>query len=395
MAVFVLFVACAGLARAAEDPQIEELRKQVQALQAEVARLKGAGADGARLAELERRIDLLAAEIEKSRTGGAAEAEPVAETPVPGFGPAASKVYAKPHGVSIGGYGEAVYDNASAERQDGEPSGATDRIDLVRNVLYVGYKFTDRILFNSELEVEHATTGEGDEEKGEVSAEFAYLDFKPWKNVGLRAGQLLMPVGFLNELHEPPVFHGVQRNQVEQVIIPTTWRDVGAGVFGEFGRGWRYRAYAMAPLNASASRLTGLIDFACSIAFFAAGRSLRSSSSCASRTCARTDVGSAAARGKTCGVAFDEQIVREVPVEPHDSDVNCILTPTRWIAKWRSSRSLCVSGMCRASIRLVIVRRQARCGGASSSMPAILRRRRREPPGAPQSRAGLADLSDS
>jgi len=35
--------------------------------------------------------------------------------------------------------------------------------------------------------------------------------------------------------------------------------------------------------------------------------------------------------GKTCGVAFDEQIVREVPVEPHDSDVNCILTPTRWI----------------------------------------------------------------
>jgi 5-formyltetrahydrofolate cyclo-ligase len=36
-------------------------------------------------------------------------------------------------------------------------------------------------------------------------------------------------------------------------------------------------------------------------------------------------------RGKTCGVAFDQQIVREVPVEPHDSDVNCILTPTRWI----------------------------------------------------------------
>jgi len=36
-------------------------------------------------------------------------------------------------------------------------------------------------------------------------------------------------------------------------------------------------------------------------------------------------------RGKTCGVAFDEQIVCEVPVQPHDSDVNCILTPTRWI----------------------------------------------------------------
>ncbi len=39
----------------------------------------------------------------------------------------------------------------------------------------------------------------------------------------------------------------------------------------------------------------------------------------------------AAVRGRTCGVAFDEQIVREVPVEPHDVYLNCILTPTRWI----------------------------------------------------------------
>ena len=257
LAVCVLVVACAGLARAAEDPAIEELRKQVQALQAEMARLKAEGAGGERLAELERRIDLLAAEIEKSRTGGAAEAEPVAEKPVPGFGPAASKVYAKPPGVSIGGYGEAVYDNASAERQDGEPSGATDRIDLVRNVLYVGYKFTDRILFNSELEVEHATTGEGDEEKGEVSAEFAYLDFRPWKSVGLRAGLLLMPVGFLNELHEAPVFHGARRPAVETAIIPSTWRESGAGVFGETGP-VQWRAYLVAGLSSAGFEAGGI-----------------------------------------------------------------------------------------------------------------------------------------
>jgi 5-formyltetrahydrofolate cyclo-ligase len=36
-------------------------------------------------------------------------------------------------------------------------------------------------------------------------------------------------------------------------------------------------------------------------------------------------------RGTTCGVAFDEQIVAEIPVEPHDIHLNCILTPTRWI----------------------------------------------------------------
>jgi hypothetical protein len=127
----------------------------------------------------------------------------------------------------------------------------------VRNVLYVGYKFTDRILFNSELEVEHATTGEGDEEKGEVSAEFAYLDFKPWKSVGLRAGLLLMPVGFVNELHEAPVFHGARRPAVETAIIPSTWRENGAGVFGETGP-VQWRAYVVAGLSSAGFEAEGI-----------------------------------------------------------------------------------------------------------------------------------------
>ena len=62
---------------------------------------------------------------------------------------------------------------------------------------------------------------------------------------------LLMPVGIINERHEPPVFYGVERPLVETVIIPTTWFEVGAGVHGELGRGWRYRAYLTAPLNAA------------------------------------------------------------------------------------------------------------------------------------------------
>jgi 5-formyltetrahydrofolate cyclo-ligase len=37
------------------------------------------------------------------------------------------------------------------------------------------------------------------------------------------------------------------------------------------------------------------------------------------------------AGGIRCGVAFDEQILTEIPIEPHDVLVNCILTPTRWI----------------------------------------------------------------
>src|SRR5262245_38302629 len=91
---------------AAQQSSPDDLRKTVEELRAEVARLKSGGADQARLAELERRIDLLAAELEKARTGGATEVE-VGIKGEPGFGPAASKVYKKAKGVSIGGYGEA------------------------------------------------------------------------------------------------------------------------------------------------------------------------------------------------------------------------------------------------------------------------------------------------
>ena len=140
---------------ATEDPSdedVEELKRAVVELQAELSRLKqGGGADGEKTAELERRIDLLAVEIEKLRTGGAVE-----ETSLQGekgLGPAASTVYRKDRGVAIGGYGEALYTNYAELRQDEEPSGKTDEFDFLRAVFYVGYKFSDSILFNSEIEL--------------------------------------------------------------------------------------------------------------------------------------------------------------------------------------------------------------------------------------------------
>ena len=60
---------------------------------------------------------------------------------------------------------------------------------------------------------------------------------------------MLVPVGIINERHEPPVYYGVERPFVDTVIVPTTWFDAGAGVHGELGRGWRYRAYVMSPLE--------------------------------------------------------------------------------------------------------------------------------------------------
>jgi hypothetical protein len=131
-----------------------------------------------------------------------------------------------------------------------KPQFADGVLDFHRFVLLVTHRFSDRLRFVGELELEHAVV-EGLEEKGELELEQAYLDFLVTRAFNIRAGMLLAPVGIINERHEPPVFYGVERPLVDTVIIPTTWFDAGAGVHGEVGRGWRYRAYVMAPLNAA------------------------------------------------------------------------------------------------------------------------------------------------
>ena len=234
---------------AADD--VEELKRAVEALKKDLARLEASGGTVDSIAELERRIDLLAGEIETLRTGGAVEETTLQG--VKGLGPAASTVYRKERGVSLGGYGEALYTNYAELRQDDLPSGQTDQFDFLRAVVYVGYKFSDSILFNSEIEFEHASTDEG----GSVSVEFAYLEFQKRPEIGLRAGMLLLPLGFINELHEPPIFHGARRPEVEQAIIPTTWRENGAGFFGAAGP-FEYRAYAVVGLLSEGFSAAGI-----------------------------------------------------------------------------------------------------------------------------------------
>ena len=130
-----------------------------------------------------------------------------------------------------------------AEFEDGQ-------LDFHRFVLLITHQFSDRIRFVSELELEHAFVA-GLEPSGEIELEQAYVDFLLSRKFNVRAGMLLMPVGIINERHEPPVFYGVERPFVDTVIIPTTWFEVGAGIHGEVGRGWRYRAYVASPLNAA------------------------------------------------------------------------------------------------------------------------------------------------
>ncbi len=200
--------------------------------------------DDERLAELERQVQLLAEEIEKLQLGQVAEEEPLQGRY--GLAPSASKVYGVERGASLGGYGEVVFQDFSNQRDDGAASGKLNEFDFLRAIVYLGYKWNERFLFNSELEFEHASTDRG----GSVSVEFAYLDFLYRSELNLRGGMVLIPVGFVNELHEPTVFYGSTRPQVERFIIPTTWRENGGGVFGEVGP-MTYRSYVVAGLDSA------------------------------------------------------------------------------------------------------------------------------------------------
>ena len=102
------------------------------------------------IAELMRKVDVLTEEVSDLRTQVVVPEEAELKS-IYGYGPAASKVYGLSRGLSIGGYGEANYSNFSGNDED-EP----DRSNALRTVLYVGYKFSDSIVFNSEIEFENA-----------------------------------------------------------------------------------------------------------------------------------------------------------------------------------------------------------------------------------------------
>jgi hypothetical protein len=237
------------LAAFGQDDRVGQLEREIEKLRAEIAAMKEQGTGDDRTTELERRLEVIAAEIERLKIGEAASIAGRADESEHGLGPAASKIYRAERGISIGGYGELRYQNFDSERDNGAASGAEDEFDLLRAVLYFGYKFNDRWLFNSEIEYEHA--GE------EVGVEFAYLDYLWRPQANVRAGLLLVPMGFINELHEPTTFLGANRPITERVIIPATWRENGFGLFGEAGP-LSYRTYVVAGLDASGFTAGGL-----------------------------------------------------------------------------------------------------------------------------------------
>jgi len=154
---------------------------------------------------------------------------------------------AKANKTTIGGYGELHYNNLKDQNGDKDKK----EIDFHRFVLFFGHEFNDDLRFFSELELEHSISGDGQD--GEIELEQAYLEYDLNQDHRVKGGLFLMPVGIINETHEPVTFYGVERNPIEKNIIPATWWEAGAMFSGDIAQGFAYDVAATSGLDTSAA----------------------------------------------------------------------------------------------------------------------------------------------
>lgn len=190
------------------------------------------------LEDLQQQIDALASEIEAQKKQAAAATGS--------------------RNTTLGGYGEHHYNNLDSKNQ----------VDAHRFVLFIGHQFDEKIRLFSELEVEHgfvtdnntdsaAGNPDAKQSPGEVELEQAFIEFTLNKATRVKAGQFLVPVGFLNETHEPDTFYGVERNPIENKIIPTTWWETGVMLSGELGDLFGYDLAIHSGLNTTTGDIRG------------------------------------------------------------------------------------------------------------------------------------------
>ena len=208
-------------AMAQETPTLESLWATIQRQQVEIDALK------AQVAVNEASVEGANARIGQTEEGLAATGDYIETLAVP---------EARPSQTTIAGYGEMHYNNLSAD----DSARDLEEIDFHRFVLFFGHEFNDRLSFFSELELEHSLAG--DDKPGEIELEQAFINYKLNNNTAAQGGLFLIPAGILNETHEPPTFYGVERNSVENVIIPSTWWEAGGGLSGNFANGLSWNA---------------------------------------------------------------------------------------------------------------------------------------------------------
>ncbi len=138
--------------------------------------------------------------------------------------------------LHFGGYGQIDYNQPFDNdfRQNG-------KLDVHRLILFAGYEFNEKTKFITEIEFEHVS---------EVYIEQAYLNYQLLDNMSVKGGLILIPMGIINEYHEPPTFNGVERPNVDKNIVPTTWREIGLGVDGRLNSAsLRYQVYLVNGFN--------------------------------------------------------------------------------------------------------------------------------------------------
>ena len=148
---------------------------------------------------------------------------------------------------SWGGYGELHHNRL----EDQIGTSDTDAMDFHRFVLFYNYEYSDKLRFVSEFELEHSLAGDG--KPGEVELEQAYVEYDLTDKSSATVGLFLIPIGLLNETHEPDTFYGVERNDVEKNIIPTTWWAGGVMARTELADGLTLKVAAHEPLEATSS----------------------------------------------------------------------------------------------------------------------------------------------
>lgn len=200
-----------------ETPSLEAMWKIIQQQQATIAQLQGQ-IDGNKqeVEEQTQAIEIISDTIDNTATAGQSK-------------------------YKFGGYGELHYGNTDNGNS----------VDFHRFVLFNGYDFNDKTRFYSELEIEHALSGNG--KPGEVEVEQAFIEHKFNDRSKMTVGLSLIPVGIINETHEPNTFYGVERNNVEKNIIPATWWAAGVGFTQQVNNKFAYDLYIGDGLNVPTS----------------------------------------------------------------------------------------------------------------------------------------------
>jgi hypothetical protein len=217
--------------------KIDALTAQNQALAAKVAKLEAAQvaqtAQAAQQATVVQQqgaqIQAQAAAVQQDATQVKADAATVAATQQAiAANTAATQRAGWAANTTVSSYGEIGYSRPTKEV-------SASNTDVQRAVIGMQHRFDDKTKMVAEWEWEHAITSADDSGESEVEQLWVEREFD--NGVKGRAGLFLMPVGLLNQNHEPTAYYGVYRPDTDTKIIPSTWREVGLGANGDLGNG--------------------------------------------------------------------------------------------------------------------------------------------------------------